>query len=247
MFEAYESIFSRRGQAYHRAMQLVPSARRNEFSAALEQVGLRRGDVVCDVPSGGGYLVDHLPPELELRLIAIDPSDVFARTWDDERVEWHLAPLNELPLHDAGVDALVSIAGLHHVDDRHAVLREMRRVLRPGGRLSILEVPVGAATDRFLNGFVDRHNSMGHEGRFVDDPFRADLTAAGFRIETDELCRYTWNFAGEDEMIEFINLMFWLDKATPEIILEGVRDILGVDTVDGSCKMNWELQRIIAS
>ncbi len=62
MFEAYESIFSRRGQAYHRAMQLVPSARRNEFSAALEQVDLRRGDVVCDVPSGGGYLVIIFPP-----------------------------------------------------------------------------------------------------------------------------------------------------------------------------------------
>jgi hypothetical protein len=48
-------------------------------------------------------------------------------------------------------------------------------------------------------------------------------------------------------MIEFINLMFWLDKATPAVILEGLRDILGVDAVDGSCKMNWELQRIIAA
>jgi SAM-dependent methyltransferase len=180
-------------------------------------------------------------------LIAIDPSDVFARTWRDKRVEWHLAPLAALPLPDAGVDALVSIAGLHHVGDRQAVLREMRRVLRPGGRLSILEVPVGATTDRFLNGFVHRHNSMGHEGRFIDDSFRADVTAAGFRIETDELCRYTWNFSSEGDMIEFINLMFWLDKATPAVILEGLRDILGVDAVDGSCKMNWELQRIIAA
>ena len=37
MFEAYESIFNRRGQAYHRAMQLVPGARRSEFSAALNK------------------------------------------------------------------------------------------------------------------------------------------------------------------------------------------------------------------
>lgn len=247
MFEAYESIFNRRGEAYHQAMRLVPGARRSEFSLALDRLNLRRGGVLCDVPSGGGYLTKYLPPDLDVRLVAIDPSEVFARTWEDKRVEWHLAPLHQLPIEDAGVDALVSIAGLHHVDDRPVVLREMRRVLRPGARLCILEVPVGARTDRFLNGFVDSYNSTGHAGRFVDDRFRADLKAAGFHVETDELCRYTWDFSGEAEMIEFLRLMFWLDKASPEIILEGVKDILGVDGVEGSCKMNWELQRIIAT
>ncbi len=150
-------------------------------------------------------------------------------------------------MEDSTVDAIVSIAGLHHVDDRPPVLREMRRVLRPRGRLCILEVPVGAITDRFLNEFVHRHNSMGHEGRFVDDKFRDDLEAAGFRIETDELCRYTWDFSGEAEMVEFIQLMFWLDKASPGTILKGVKDILGVVEDGDGWKMNWELQRIVAS
>jgi SAM-dependent methyltransferase len=247
LFEAYDSIFNRRGEAYHRAMQLVPGARRREFALALERAGLRHGGVLCDVPSGGGYLVDHLPPDLDVRLVAIDPSEVFARTWEDKRVEWHLAPLHQLPVEDAAVDALVSIAGLHHVGDRAVVLREMRRVLRPGGRLCILEVPVGATTDRFLNEFVDSHNSMGHEGRFLDEGFRTDLGAAGFLVETDELCRYPWDFSGEAEMIEFIRLMFWLDKASPETILEGVKDILGVVESGEGCKMNWELQRIVAT
>ena len=50
MFEAYESIFNRRGQAYHRAMQLVPGARRREFSAALEHAGLRRVELFATCP-----------------------------------------------------------------------------------------------------------------------------------------------------------------------------------------------------
>ena len=247
MFETYESIFNRRGEAYHRAMQLVPAARRKEFSLALDQIGLRPGAVLCDVPSGGGYLVCNLPPELEVRLVAIDPSWVFAKTWEDKRVEWCLAPLHQLPIKDARVDALVSIAGLHHTDDRPPVLREMRRVLRHGGTLCILEVPVGAITDRFLNGFVHDHNSMGHEGRFVDDRFRVELADAGFRIETDELCRYTWDFTDEAEMIEFMRLMFWLDRATPESIHAAVKNDLGLAVDGDGCRVNWELQRIIAS
>lgn len=247
MFEAYESIFNRRGEAYHQAMRLVPGARRSEFAQALDPLVLRRGGVLCDAPSGGGYLADQLPRDLEIRLVAIDPSEVFARTWADRRVEWHLAQLHQLPLEDASVDALVSIAGMHHIDNRAAVFSEMRRVIRPGGQLCILEVPVGAATDRFLNGFVDSYNSCGHDGRFVDDEFRADLVAAGFRIESDELRRYSWDFSGETEMVDYLKLMFWLDKATPEIILKGVKDMLGVTAGKDGCKMNWELQRIMAT
>src|SRR5262245_56166894 len=100
MFDAYESIFNRRGEAYHHAMRLVPEARRSEFAHAIDPLGLQRRQVLCDAPSGGGYLANHLPRDLEIRLVAVDPSEVFARTWDDKRIEWHLAPLDGLPLED---------------------------------------------------------------------------------------------------------------------------------------------------
>jgi SAM-dependent methyltransferase len=226
-------------------MQLVPGARRQEFALALDGVELKPTAVLCDIPSGGGYLFDHLPSNFDIRLVAVDPSEVFARTWSNERIEWHLGPLDRLPLADNTADSLVSIAGLHHVEDRRSVFSEMRRVLRHGGALCILDVPVGATTDRFLNDFVHRHNSMGHEGRFVDDDFRMDLAATGFHIKSDELCRYAWEFSSEAEMIEFIRLMFWLDKASPATISEGLKEFLGVVVDDRCCKMSWELQRIV--
>ena len=247
MFEIYDAIFNQRGEAYHRAMTLFPHARRNEFRLPSMHVALRPGDVICDIPSGGGYLLQHLPADLDLRLVAIDPSEVFAKQWSDEYIESHLAPLHRLPLDNASVDAIISIAGLHHAENRLAVFREMRRVLRPGGRLCILEVAAGSITDRFLNGFVHSHNSMGHEGRFVDDGFRNDLELAGWQIQKDQLCRYTWDFPDEAGMVDFMRLMFGLDRAEPGQVSEGVDRILGMVHDEGGTKVNWELQLLVAT
>jgi len=246
MFHSYDEIFNKRGNAYHDAMRLAPLARKKEFEIALSGAEIVDGDVLCDLPSGGGYLADHLPRDLKLRYIAIDPAEVFARKMQVGRSEWHLAPLGKIPVKNDAADVLVSIAGLHHVEDRISVFREMRRILRIGGRLSILEIPKGAITDDFLNDFVDRHNSMGHDGNFVDDQFRADLCEAGFTIIKDELRKYSWDFTDEQSMIEFIRLMFWLDKASRDEIREGVEKYLGVTSDQTGCRFNWELQSIVA-
>ena len=51
-----------------------------------------------------------------------------------------------LPFADASFDAATVGFGIRNVDDLEGVLRELRRVLRPGGRLGILEItsPRGA-------------------------------------------------------------------------------------------------------
>jgi len=247
MFVTYDEIFDERGESYHRAMELCPDARRREFRLAVDSLALKNGAVLCDIPAGGGYLIDYLPPTLDIWLIAIDPSEVFARQWHGVRIESHLASLQDLPIADAACDAVVSIAGLHHIDDRPSVLREIRRILRPDGRLCILEVAAGSPVDAFLNGFVDAHSSMGHRGRFVDDSFRADLQTAGFRIECDELCRYTWDFSSEDDMAEFVRLLFGLDKAGRDDVLAGISRLLGYECGGDGCRMNWALQALIAT
>ncbi|MGH7265719.1 MAG: methyltransferase domain-containing protein [Candidatus Rokuibacteriota bacterium] len=62
--------------------------------------------------------------------------------------EWHEASAEAMPLPDAAFDVVLCQMGLQFVPDRPAALREMRRVLAPGGRL-ILNVP-GPAPPPFV-------------------------------------------------------------------------------------------------
>jgi demethylmenaquinone methyltransferase / 2-methoxy-6-polyprenyl-1,4-benzoquinol methylase len=55
-------------------------------------------------------------------------------------IEWVEGDLLELPFEDESFDAVTVGFGVRNVDDLARALRELRRVLRPGGRLGILEI-----------------------------------------------------------------------------------------------------------
>jgi demethylmenaquinone methyltransferase/2-methoxy-6-polyprenyl-1,4-benzoquinol methylase len=72
-------------------------------------------------------------------------------------VEWVRADLLSLPFDDGSFDAVTIGFGVRNLADLDAGLRELRRVLRPGGRLAILEIttPRGALRP-FFNLWFDR-------------------------------------------------------------------------------------------
>jgi demethylmenaquinone methyltransferase/2-methoxy-6-polyprenyl-1,4-benzoquinol methylase len=55
-------------------------------------------------------------------------------------LEWVQADVLELPFEDAHFDSAVVGFGIRNVENLEAGIRELRRVLRPGGRLGILEI-----------------------------------------------------------------------------------------------------------
>lgn len=57
--------------------------------------------------------------------------------WTASGFTYHHAPAERMPFDDDHFDAVVSVNAVDHVDDFAAVAREIKRVLRPGGRLRL--------------------------------------------------------------------------------------------------------------
>lgn len=242
MFGTYSEIFAERGAAYHRAMAECPAARAAEFQAVLDPLAGCSG-LLCDMPSGGGYLAAHVSPSW--RYVGVDPSDDFVRACP-AGVECMQAPITSVPIVNGTVDAVVSLAALHHEPDLPAVFHEMRRLLRAGGRAVIADASAGTQVAAFLNGFVNANNPMGHDGRFLDEHTARLIEGAGFAIADDALIDMPWAFDSFDEAGAFCRQLFWMPKLSVEETVVGMDREIGFDLVDDRPYLRWALRRIVA-
>ncbi len=244
-FEEYHDIFEQRGHRYHAAMCACPHARDAELEAAVAWSDPRAGQVLCDVPSGAGYLRRFVDPRVTV--VHVETSAVFARLARAQGVPVALGTMYDVPLRTGSADRVLSVAALHHVADKRLFYREAFRMLRPGGALCIGDAGAGSAVAGFLNGFVHAHNSMGHEGRFIGPETAGDLEGAGFRIDRAAEVAVPWRFRSPEEMVDFVRELFGLDRATPAEIRRGIAEQLGFDDAGDGCRMRWALRFVRAT
>jgi arsenite methyltransferase len=72
-----------------------------------------------------------------------------------ENVELHESLIESLPLDDASVDVVISNGVIDLVPDKDAVLDEIDRVLRPGGRLQLADVVIHRAVSEDARKRID--------------------------------------------------------------------------------------------
>jgi SAM-dependent methyltransferase len=99
---------------------------------------------VADLGCGAGSITAALAPHLR-RVIGVDQSAAMLRTARKRldgaaNVELHRAGLEQLPLESASCDAALAVLVLAYVAEVAPVLAEAARVLRPGGRLVLVDL-----------------------------------------------------------------------------------------------------------
>jgi SAM-dependent methyltransferase len=235
----YSEIFDQRGSDYHNAMSLIPSARDYEFISLLNQVTIEDDMTIIDIPSGGNYVSKYL--KNKVNFIPLETSEVFAKLGNSQMCSW-----SALPLENNSADIIFCCAAFHHVEeiDRRKFINEAHRVLKTNGKLVIADVKVNTAAARFLNEFVNTHNSLGHIGDFMDDKFSNIYASKKMKSYASNFVYFTWVFSDDiEESIQYLKLMFGIDKADFKTILEEVKKTLnfGKRLEEEAYSIDWAL------
>lgn len=133
--------------ATYRAWFSSPLGRRvdaDEKAVIFSLAQLRAGEQVLDVGCGDGNYTGTAA-EITGSVVGLDRSAAMLRAAAQRLagvpgIRWIEGDATKLPFTDGSFDVVLIVTVLCFVADRHAVIREAHRVLRPGGRLVLAEL-----------------------------------------------------------------------------------------------------------
>jgi ubiquinone/menaquinone biosynthesis C-methylase UbiE len=193
---------------------------------------------VLDVATGGGHVAYTFAPHVE-RVWATDitqemldmvKGEADKRGLANVRVTY--AKAEALPFEDASFDLVTCRIAPHHFDSIQDFLSEVRRVLKAGGTVAIVDnvVPPGSVGD-YVNAF-ERFRDPSHLRSWTMEEWRAALKKVGFAITHEEQIYKqmefkSWAARHDANMQNFLRAM--LAQATSE-----VKDVLDPKGADGT-------------
>jgi demethylmenaquinone methyltransferase/2-methoxy-6-polyprenyl-1,4-benzoquinol methylase len=164
---------------------------------AIEMSGVRRGNKVLDIAGGTGDLAAKFSKIVGAKgsVVLADINDSMLKVGRDRlvdqgivsNVQFSQADAQSLPFPDNTFDVITIAFGLRNVTDKDMALRSMLRVLKPGGRLLILEFskpissPLSKVYDRYSFSILPRLGKL-----FANDAESYQYLAESIRMHPDQ-------------------------------------------------------------
>jgi SAM-dependent methyltransferase len=157
-------------------------------SGVLEWLDVQPGEYILDLGCGQGQLTQRIA-DAGAHVLGADASPEMVAVARERGIEAELARAEELPFGEATFDAVFSNAALHWVRDQDAMMQQVYRVLRPGGRfvaelgghgnIAAIRVAFTAVLDR--HGFGDREDGVNYYP--TAESYAERLKKHGFKVE----------------------------------------------------------------
>jgi SAM-dependent methyltransferase len=148
---------------------------------------LHQGETVLDLGSGAGadVLISAKRVGATGKAIGLDMTDEMldlaranASEAGVENVEFVKGYIEDIPLPEASVDVVISNCVINLAADKHKVLAEAARVLRPGGRFAVSDVIADSGIDDATRADIAAYTGC-IAGALTETEFRDALAAAG--------------------------------------------------------------------
>jgi SAM-dependent methyltransferase len=199
------------------AERYAEAARQKDWRSFVEFCRPQPGDRALDVGAGPAILSGALASSVA-QAVAVDVSEAMLAQ-APPGVSTVVGKAERLPFDDRGFTLVTCVNTLHHVEDPGAVLKEMVRVLAPGGRLVVQDYLADHDPDQAQRWeTVERLRDPGHERLPRDGEVQQALRQHGVFLDEER----TWESAWDLEP--------WIEMASPpEADAERIRRLVGAD------------------
>lgn len=167
---------------FNEAANQWDAMRQSFFSETVREkaysiAAVKESQLAADIGAGTGFVTEGLLQK-GLRVIAVDRScemlnQMMQKFKDFDGVDYRQGEAENLPIDNDTVDYAMANMYLHHVDDPLVAIKEMARILKPGGKLVITDLD--EHNHEFLK-FEHHDRWMGFKREDVEEWFlKADL------------------------------------------------------------------------